>query len=159
MNIPAGTKIAYNMKTNELNAQKMIGDLQKKQFSGYITITVKEKFGFEDGIIVIKKGLISGSYYNIISVNHDIYSKDALSLIGNAFGSSSGAVDIYQLSNEQVDLMLTFNEKIRIDNSDGFYQLIAQKYDFTKVQKYLKNDKESSKYDLLKKIGLEGLKV
>jgi len=161
MNIPSGKQVVSELATSGVDPKKMLGDLMKKNFNGYVSVTCKERFGFEDGFVILENGVIKGSYYKMLKNQKDAFGKDALALLLNAFGSGFGTIDIFMLTKEQVDLMLTFNEKVKFEASDlsKIKDLFKNKYDPNLLGNYIEVQETTSKYDLFKKIGLGNIKI
>jgi len=156
MNIPSGKQIVSKLNIREIDAKTMLSDLLRKKFNGYICITVNGSAGFEDGILILELGAIKGCHYKLLQNNKNYYAESALKLFLNSYGAEFGTIDVYGLTKEQVDLILTFNEKVKIkDITDinSIADLFVSHYnsDLT-LNKDVK--KSVSKYDLLKSIGL-----
>lgn len=157
MNIPEGKAIAKNLTTLKLNSDSMLNDLFLKKFNGYVCLTINEKNGYEDGFIVFQEGSILGSYYMFLDKKKEFYSTNALSLFVNNL-KYLGNIDIYSLTKEQTELLLTFNEKIRtkaINSIKYLKELTTNNY----KEELFVEEKEENKYDLFKKIGLRNIKI
>lgn len=162
MNIPSGKQLATKLTLKDINAKNMIVDLISKKFNGYVSITITENFGFEDGLLIFSQGNISGAHYVLLHENKEIFGEDALKLFFNALGANFGTLDVYQLTKEQVELMLTFNEKTKINNIFDMKKidsLFVKNYNADAVAKYSTQIQESSKFDLFKKIGLGNIRI
>ena len=160
MNIPSGEEVVKNLEVKGIKTSSMIKDLNNKKFNGYVSITIREKFGFEDGVIIFKDGEISGSYYNFLLKNKELYGKDAFTFVMNAFGAEFGSLDVNKLSKEQVELMLTFNEKSKFElKLKDLQKKIKTKYDENLVSQEIGIDVKDEKYELFKKIGLGNLGI
>jgi hypothetical protein len=160
VNIPSGEEVVKNLEVKGIKTSSMIKDLNNKKFNGYVSITIREKFGFEDGVIIFKDGEISGSYYNFLLKNKELYGKDAFTFVMNAFGAEFGSLDVNKLSKEQVELMLTFNEKSKFElKLKDLQKKIKTKYDENLVSQEIGIDVKDEKYELFKKIGLGNLGI
>jgi hypothetical protein len=162
MNIPSGKQIISKLETKDLNSKNMIRDLMNKKFSGYITVTINQQFGFEDGLLIFSNGIIKGAHYVLLKENNEIFGEDAIKLILNALGAKYGTLDVYQLTKEQVELMLTFNEKTKVtDIADisKIEQFFVNDYNTNITAKYSSQKQEDSKYDIFKKIGLGNIRI
>jgi len=162
VNIPSGKQIVTKLTIKDINAKSMLKDLLAKKFNGYITITINEKFGFEDGIIIVSQGFIKGAHYLLLKENKDIFGEDAFRLSLNAFAAKNGTVDVYQITREQVDLMLTFNEKTKIPEIADITKidsLFPKSYNPEFVARFSDQKQESSKFELLKRIGLGNIRI
>ena len=160
MNIPVGSLVVGKLSSKSIDAKKMLQDLINKSFNGYISITTLEENGFEDGMIVFEDGIIKGASHNFLFKNKSKFGQDALSFILNIFASNYGTIDIFKLTKEQVELILTFNEQIKtqtIKNLSNINNLFKTKYDSSLLG--IKQNDEKSKYDLFKQIGLGNVKI
>lgn len=157
MNIPEGTPIAKNLSTLKLNSESMLNDLFLKKFSGYVCLTINQNKSYEDGFIVFQDGILKGSYYTFLEKNKDYYGDNALAFFMRGI-KVLGTLDIYSLTKEQVELLLTFNEKIRIKPINSIKYL----NDFTNnniTEELVVKEKEENKFDLFKKIGLKNIRI
>lgn len=162
MNIPQGKPILKNTALKGINYQNMLTDLINKKFNGYICITIKDIFGIEDSVIILEDGIIKGAYHNFIDKSKDIFGDDALKIFMSNITANIGTIEIYSLSKEQTELVLTFNDKLKTYPIKDMK--ILNQYSNLKV-KYnlnLEENKESNvetKYDLFKKIGLGNINI
>lgn len=160
MNIPSGKPIAKGIALKNLNYNNMLLDLMQKKFNGYVCLTVKDKFGYEDSFVIFKEGVILGAYHNFFDVNKESFGEMAIKLFMSCFTAKFGTLEVYALTKEQCELILTFNEKIKnqpIKDIKYLNQFVNPKYRENIVETPIK--KEDSKYDLFKKIGLGNLSV
>jgi hypothetical protein len=157
MNIPEGKPIVKNLSTLKLNYESMLNDLFLKKFSGYVCLTINQNKGYEDGFIVFQDGILQGAYYTLLDKNKEYYSEKALAFFMKGI-KILGNLDIYSLTKEQVELLLTFNEKIRNKPINSIKYL----NDFSNnniTEELFVEEKDENKYDLFKKIGLGNIKI
>lgn len=117
MNLPTNKPVIENISLESLEPKKLLADLHKNKFTGYLLIITYKDFGFEDNIIFLEKGECVGSIYVNNLYNKEFLNKPAFELSFNSFNSSSGFLSIYGLSEEQLKLILIFNEKIKYNFS------------------------------------------
>jgi hypothetical protein len=161
MNIPTGKPIIKGLALKNLNYQNMIQDLITKRFNGYICLTAKDQFGYEDTFIVFEDGIISGAYHNFLDKVKENFGDIAIKLFMSAFTAKFGTLDVYALTKEQVELILTFNEKIKnmpVKDIKYLNQFVNSKYREEIIGSNASNVEET-KYDLFKKIGLGNISV
>lgn len=128
-------------------------------FNGYIVITIEGYAGIEEGVFLFKAGNIIGALYEYTNFDIMVYGDFALQQAFNAAAADFAVFDLCELSKQQVDLIVAFNEKIQIQQAiqqkdAGRY--FRQKYDSGFAQKTLHEvvKKEESRYDIFKKIGI-----
>ena len=158
MNIPAGERTVSDVEINKVDVRKILLDLSKKEFTGYIAVTCSANYGFEDSTVFFKKGEIIGAIYNLLAYKKIIYGELALSLFFNIFASKNGFFDVFKLPVEQMELIVTFNDRIQFKKSlsdKEIYGNYLNEYKNSLVDKLVpKNEVKKDKYSLLKEIGL-----
>ncbi|PIU22642.1 MAG: hypothetical protein COT14_00055 [Candidatus Diapherotrites archaeon CG08_land_8_20_14_0_20_30_16] len=160
MNIPTGKPIIKNVALKNLNCQNMISDLSAKKFNGYICITIKDKFGYEDSFLVFQDGIIKGAYHTFLDKNKENFGDNAMKLFMSTLVVQFGTLDVYALTKEQTELILTFNEKIKttpIKEYKYLSQFVTPKYREEIIG--TTEGENESKYDLFKKIGLGNINI
>lgn len=93
-----------------LDFPALLKELIKKKFSGYACVTIQGKGGLEEGTMVFNGGKPTAAVYEYLKHNKTMFAKEAVSRVFNAAAATYGVVDIYQLTPEQVQLILAFNE-------------------------------------------------
>jgi hypothetical protein len=63
MNLPISKPIVENVFLDVIDPVKLLSDLNQKQFTGFIYLTVHSLNNFEENILLFLKGNISGSIY------------------------------------------------------------------------------------------------
>jgi len=160
MNIPTGKPVIKGMALKSLNYQNMIQDLITKRFNGYVCLTVQDKFGYEDSFIVFEDGIISGAFHSFLDKSKEDFGDIAIKLFMSCFASGIGTLDVFALTKEQAELILTFNEKIKtnpIKEVKYLNQFVNSKYRESFFDS--NNNVETNKYDLFKSIGLGNINV
>ena len=159
MNIPVGENVVSGLPVKEIDPKEMLSDLISKSFNGYVAITIFTDKGYEDGIIIFESGSIVGSYYKHLVLEKEFFGMNGLKYVLNMFGAEYGVIDVFKLSKEQVELLLTFNERVKtksIKNLSDIKDFFVSKYN---PNLFEEKTEEVSKYDLFKKIGLGSLKI
>lgn len=159
MNLPTTKPVITNVFLEIIEPVKLFFDLNEKKFTGYLYLVIL-KDHFLENIIFLEKGDVVGSIY--INDYYDIesYGKDALDLSLNSFALKEGVFNLFQLTEEQLKLLLIFNEKIKhvykinkknINEKTFIYndKLI---YNYLKEEKY---KKEETKPELFEKFKIK----
>lgn len=161
MNIPTGKPLVKQVSLKKLNYNNMLSDLFVKKFNGYICLTIKDKYGFEDSFIVLEDGIVQGAYHKFLNYGKENFGDNALKLFMSSFNSSLGTLDVYSLTKEQAELILTFNEKIKntpIKDIKTLNQYNNPKYK-SDIIGTLDQNTSDNKYDLFKQIGLGNIQI
>ncbi|PIU02611.1 MAG: hypothetical protein COT55_02595 [Candidatus Diapherotrites archaeon CG09_land_8_20_14_0_10_32_12] len=162
MNIPTGERVAENISTAKVDVRKVISDLENKKFSGYISVTNNNGFGFEDGALFFKLGNVIGSVHTFLFYDKSVYGDESAALFFNSFASKSGCFDVFRLTSEQMELIVTFNDKIlfKSQNNQKLFDNYVKEYKASLVEKYIDRSSSSKdKYGLLKEIGLGNIGI
>ena len=138
----------------------LLNELMGKSFNGYLCITVKGGGGIEDGVLVFDNGKIVASTYEYLKHGKTLMGEPAFVRIVNAGAAHHGIVDIFQLANEQVEMVLAFNENaIFVPNEKDLKNLKVSEFsNFFEEQATKGEEKAASKSELMKKYRLEDLR-
>ena len=161
MNIPTGKPLIKQVSLKKLNYLNMLSDLLTKKFNGYICLTIKDKFGYEDTFIVLEDGIIQGAYHKFLDFNKETFGDNAIKLFMSSFSAKFGTLDVYTLTKEQSELILTFNEKIKnvpIKDIKILNQYCDSKYR-EEIINITNQGNDDTKYDLFKRIGLGNIDI
>ncbi len=162
MNIPSGKQIVKNLTLKKLDYANMLSDLIQKKFNGYICLTVNDKYGFEDCIFVFEDGIIKGSYVKFLNYEKEAFGDSAVSIFLNNLKLELGNIDVFSLTKEQTELILTFNEKVKttlIPDTKSLNKFVSSSYKENFMSKVMKQSSGDTKYDLFKQIGLGNLNI
>ncbi|MBU1198055.1 DUF2226 domain-containing protein [Candidatus Micrarchaeota archaeon] len=110
INLPAGTVVKTGVDVAAIDFRALLHELKQKLFNGYICISIQGKNGLEDGSLVFDSGKIVAAFYEYLMHHKDMVGDAAFIRVVNASMARTGLIDIYQLSNDQVQLILAFNE-------------------------------------------------
>ncbi len=111
INLPAGTVVKTGVDAVTIDFKALLRELKEKLFNGYLCITVQGSRGLEDGALVFDSGKIVAAFYEYLKSSKDLSGDQAFVRVLNASLANTGLIDIYQLSNDQVQLILAFNEE------------------------------------------------
>ncbi len=167
MNLPVTDPVVKNVFLEKVYVDKLFYDLNSKKFDGYIQLTIDGKYGFEESFIIFEKGNVAGNIYLIEGYDIELYGQEAFDFCMNSFGAKLGAMNIYNLKEDQIKLILIFNDKTKFSktivsekkNKPKNYFLNNVKYDEKKIDELLKEKikKEPSQKELFDEMGLDEL--
>lgn len=165
MNLPVSDIVMLGKKTMELDYKKEIGVLMDKQFTGYFVVTVDGFDGIEEGVLVLRNGLAYACIYEILNYGATVFGDAAAKHVFNAFVNPKGIIDVCGLSNQQVDLIGAFNDKLKFQKplaKKDLSRLFASKHNSEFSKEILSEivsaqEKEAPKESVLKRFGLGSL--
>lgn len=162
LNLPVGEVISKGMNLREIDARKLLDGFYEKEFSGYLIITLEGFDGVEEGVVIFKEGSLTAAVYEYDLYGVTVFGDAAVNHFFNALAAQYIVGDVVSLSNQQVDLIIAFNEKSKLNRSVSKADIpkLMQRLFSTAPAKsvlgqYVK--KEESKRDIFKKFGLAGL--
>lgn len=160
MNIPVGSFLEKGTEAKKINPEKKLSELSAKAFSGYLVLTIEGYSGIEEGMLLFRNGELTGSAFEFVKFNETVFSEDALKLTANAFAASNGIVDIVELSRQQAELVIAFNDKMAFSRQvqpKDLSRLMPSNYDIGLVKSFVgeKLRREESRLDVLRKLGLK----
>jgi hypothetical protein len=158
MNITAGTPVERGKYLEELNPKEYMLKLLKEGFSGYVCVTIHGKLGLEEGNIIMHNGNIVSSDYQYFYFDHEYKAKEALERSLNAFLAPIGVVDVYSLSANQVQLVMTLNEEhnLQVPVSPDLLNIPAAfSYSYEEqLRSTVPEEEDLSKEEILKRLGI-----
>lgn len=159
LNLPVGTLKKQAVITREVDLKKQFTSLMYGGSNGYIVLTIEGYAGIEEGIFLIKNGFIVGSLYEYTNFDITLFGDFALQQSFNAAAAEFAVFDFCELTKQQAELIIAFNEKIQLRQpiaQNDVVRYFKQKFDPSFAEKTLQQvvKKEESKYDIFKKIGL-----
>lgn len=163
MNIPVGELVEENVSLKDVNLGKKLSELMAEKVTGYVVLTVEGRSGIEEGLGIIKDGILIGGIYEYIRFGKIIYGDTAITQLLNSGLAEFGVMDIGRLSKQQIELIIAFNERIELNNSLSQKELllaIPKKYNAGAAETELGEElkKKESKFDILKRIGIGGVR-
>ncbi len=162
MNIPSGKQIVKNVALKKLDYANMLSDLIQKRFNGYLCLTINDKYNFEDSLLVFEDGAIKGAYSKFLNYEKEAFGDSAISIFLNNLKLEIGNIDVFSLTKEQTELILTFNEKMKttpINDTKSLNKFVNSSYKENFMSKFMKQGSEDTKYSLFKQIGLGNLNI
>ena len=111
MNLPAGTPLKTGLEVANVEFYALLKELDKLKFNGYVCLTVAGEKGFEEGAQIFDDGKPVASVYEYYKYRKTYYGEEAFNRVLNAAVAKEGIIDVFELSKEQVHLILAFNEK------------------------------------------------
>lgn len=112
MNLPSGKAFKTNLDNASTDAFKVIEELRRKRFSGYLALAIKGQKGVEEATLLMDEGKVVGAAYEYYAYNKSFAGEKAFQRFVNATAAKHGTIDVFELSSEQVHLALAFNEDI-----------------------------------------------
>jgi len=162
MNLPVSKPMVTNVFLDVIEPDKLLLDLNEKKFTGFLYLVTNTEYHFEENLIFFLKGNIAGSIYMNNYYYLELFGKTALNLGFNSLGYKKGILDIYELSSEQLKLVLIFNDKIKCDFKIDKKRISKQSFDFNKnlLGRILKDkfpDRLEAKSELFDKFNINEL--
>ncbi|MDO8628084.1 MAG: DUF2226 domain-containing protein [Candidatus Diapherotrites archaeon] len=159
MNLPVGNPVEQGTELKNFHLVEKTQKLLQNSFTGYVVGTIDGFDGVEEAIIFMKKGEVIGALHEYSKHVIETYGDAAFKACLNCFGADKGIVDVYELTAQQIDLVIAFNEKFQVSSGigrEGLKAFKVSKYTSELAQEDLKGvSKDSeSRYSLLKKLGL-----
>lgn len=111
MNLPAGTPLKTGLDVANVDFYALVKELGKIGFNGYVCIATAGEAGFEEGTLMFDEGKPVASIYEYYKYRKTYFGDDAFKRVLNASAAKDGVVDVFELTKEQVHLVLAFNEK------------------------------------------------
>ena len=163
MNLPVGTPKETGLKLSQEGLSQTALALSREGFTGYLVLTVEGVDGVEEAVLFFKGYEIIGALYEFTRYGKTIFGAEALNLALNAGAAGHGAMDVYALTQQQLDLVVAFNNKILLGAPVGIRTLHSHKvkaFSPKLAEKYLHGlgERKESKLAILKRFGLGRLK-
>ena len=162
MNLPSSKPFKTSLTLKQSTIQNSFSELITLKFTGYVALMNKSVKGLEEGILILKNGLITGCAYDFLNYNKTIYGDKALELFSNSCLNKEQLIDIYFLDLDQVDLVLAFNQAIKVNQINlDLLKLVQGLQNKNYLLDFSLNEisvkVESSKDDLLRKYGFSAI--
>ena len=162
MNLPVGEVVEEGVNIKEIDFKQKISELGKQNFSGYLVLMSEGNHGLEEGILVFRSGNVIGSLYEYLKYEKPVFGKDAIPRTFNSFLSSTGVYDLISLTQQQSELVIAFNTKIRLEKPlsvNDINKFFVKEYSTKLSEEALSSElrKEKTKFDLFKQFGLSSL--
>ncbi len=155
LNLPAGTTVKTAIDVATIEFTSLLKELKEKTFNGYLAITVHGGSGIEEGIVVFDNGKIVATFYEYFKFNKQVMGDAAFQRVMNASAAKQGVIDIFQLTNDQVQLILAFNEQaICLPSDSDIKKLKMNEFSSSFEGQMVGAEKSGSKGELIKKFKL-----
>ena len=162
INLPSGKVVETGVPITEVDLHATLDNLFNASLNGYLCLMIQGTDGIEEGVLIFKAGHPVAGAFEYLKYGQVVLAEEAIIRIFNAAAAKLGILDVFALTKEQVDTVLSFNGKA------VFKRLMKkQEYDRMKVttysDTYAKKDLSSlpatkaTKEDVLKKYALTGL--
>ena len=159
MNLPAGEPVETGIDVKDVDLRKTLLNFFNASLNGYLCVMIEGYDGVEEGVLVFKAGHPVAASYEYLKHDKSVAGEGALSRVFNAVTAPSGIVDVYSMSKEQTDLVISFN-------ADAVFKKILGKSDIEALatQQYTEKyaiesvgvkEKPFSKREVLKRYRLE----
>lgn len=157
MNIPSGTPLKTGLDASSVDFFSLLKELEKRKTSGYLAVTTAGEYGVEEGTMFFDEGKPVAAFYEYYYFKKSFYGSDAFERVINASASPHGIIDVFELSADQVHLVLAFNESAISVPTEG--EMVPHKLLFDKqFEEKLKNSQmPETRSGLLKKYKLAGV--
>lgn len=160
MNLPSGSVVKTDIDVASVDFLGLLKELKNKVFNGYLCITVKGKTGIEEGVVVLDNGKVEAVAYDYLAFVKGLIGSGALARVMNASSAKIGVIDIFQLTNEQVQLIIAFNEQaIVVPSDEELRRLKTETFLNTFEDEVVGGKAGESEKDLLKKYKVGGVKT
>lgn len=110
MNIPSGTALKTGLDVAAVDFFALLKELEKRRTSGYLAITTAGEYGVEEGTLFFDEGKTVAAFYEYYYFKKTFYGREAFERILNSSAAQHGVLDVFELSMDQVHLVLAFNE-------------------------------------------------
>lgn len=112
MNLPSGKPFKTNLDNASTDVFKVIEELHRKRFSGYMALCVKGQKGLEEATLLLDEGKVVGAAYEYYGYQKTFAGDKAFQRFVNASAAKHGTLDVFELTSEQIHLALAFNEDV-----------------------------------------------
>jgi len=130
MNIPSGTPLKTGLDVSTVDFFSLLKELEKRKTSGYLAVTTAGNYGVEEGTMFFDEGKPVAAFYEYYYFKKNYYGREAFERVLNASASPHGVMDVFELSTDQVHLVLAFNESAISVPTEG--ELSTRKIIFNK---------------------------
>lgn len=158
MNIPIGSIETAQVPFSEEEPFQKLQGLLESGFNGYLVATAEGFSGMEEGLLMVRGSAIVGAIFDALRLDKQLYGLSALRLVLNLLRAENGVYDVNKLSSQQIDLIIAFNEKVKLPKpieASVLSKLRPPAYSTELVSRALSVRRESdSKANLLSKLGL-----
>ena len=157
MNIPLGTVEEEHISFSDSDPFAKLKKLTGSGFAGYLVATIEGISGLEEGVLLIRDQEVVGTVFSALRLNKQLHGVKSLRLVLNLLKAKKGVFDVNKLSKQQIDLIIAFNEKLRLAKPlslEMLSKLEPKTYAPNLVSKELAVDlsAKDTKYNVLKEL-------
>ncbi len=156
MNLPAGNPLKTGLDVAVIDFFALLRELSDRKFSGYVAIATQGKYGIEEGTQVFDDGKPVASFYEYYAFAKMAAGGDAFRRVLNASCAIKGVIDVVELTNEQVQLAVAFNEAAIYIPSPAELKPRKLEFDSMFEEEFKLQSLSPSRDDLLKKYKVSG---
>lgn len=155
MNLPPGITVKSAIDIATIDFAALLKELKDKSFNGYLALAIQGKGGFEEGILVFDNGKVVAAFYEYFKFSKVVLGDSAFQRVMNASAAKQGILDIFQLTNDQVQLILAFNEQaICLPSDADIKKLKSGEFSVAYEESVQEGTSAGNKTELLKKFKL-----
>lgn len=159
MNLPSGVAVKTGLDLAAVDVFALVRELQQKAFNGYVVVAVPGNEGLEEGTLLLDSGKIVAALYEYVAFYRMYFGQQALERVLNASLAKQGVIDVFQLTSEQVQLILAFNEQaIVIPSEKELKEWQGKPHSMTYEEEVARNVRVQSRDELLKQYRLGDVK-
>lgn len=159
MNLPSGAAVKTGLDLATVDFFALLRELQLKAFNGYLVVGVPGREGLEEGTLLFDTGKVVASIYEYLAFQRNYYGAEALERTLNAALAKQGVIDVFQLTPEQVQLVLAFNEQaIVIPSEKELKNWQGKQHSYSYEEEVVRASRGQPKEDLLKQYKMSPVK-
>ncbi len=129
MNLPSGKIIKSELDNASTDTLKLLLELGRSRFSGYVALAVKGTSGVQEGTLLLDQGKIVGATYEYYALQKEYAGEHGFTRFLNASAARHGVLDVVELTPEQVHLALAFNETaVFVPKQDALHQSTVKEF-------------------------------
>lgn len=163
MNLPVGGIVKQGISSKDIRFIDIYRELKKGMLTGYIVLTLDGYDGFEESVLMFRKGEVVGCVYEYLKWGVVLNGEKALPYFMNSVNANFAVYDIYSLTLQQIDLVLAFNEKFKLSKDvinreeRKFERRVAFSDDYAKKIIFSLKKEQPNKFDIIKKLDLDSM--
>ena len=159
MQLIEGRMIEQALSIKETSFSGKASELIKKQFSGYVNLTIEGFDGLEEGTLIFREGAIIAAVYEYLKYGVSVNGNSAIAQVFNAGSAEFGAFDVVQFRSTDAELTIAVNPKIRVTvdvSPNDVSKLTHKSFNPGYARKVLSMVMKSSSHrsEIMKKLGL-----
>ncbi len=158
MNLPPGNPLKLGLDMAAVDFLGLVRELGRMKFNGYLCATISAgEMGIEEGTLIFDDGKPVASAYEYFGLRKLLLGADAFKRVLNASAAKIGIVDVFELTNEQVHLVLAFTEAAIYVPTDAELANVPREFSYELGGSLRAQQLGPSRDQLLKKYRLGGI--